>query len=203
MIWLQMCQCGLVGSSEWKIGVMESIGTKEAQKSFYSLLPFGHLVWNLYDTYVRTFFDFSLVGSWGGFEVGTGLHFGWWNRICESSTSSRTRGNTARMKKHLHSYIFYVSSSSIFSLSFPFGHIFVFLPYLSCSIYLPFLSSLFLLSTSNFIFFLFPTFLFFPCFLLSFSLSSLWFCLSFFLSSYQSSVLSLTFLTDPLCVPTP
>ena len=90
------------------------------------MLPFWHLEWNIYDTYVRTFFDFSLLGSWGGFEVGTGLHFGWWNRICESSTSSRTRGNTARIKKHLHSYIFYVSSSSMFSLSFPLGHIFSF-----------------------------------------------------------------------------
>ena len=159
---------------------------------------FWHLEWNLYDTYVRTFFDFSLVGSWGGFEVGTGLHFGWWNRICESSTSSRTRGNTARMKKHLHSYIFYVSSSSVFSLSFPFGHIFFSLPHLSCSIYLPFLSSLFLLSTSNLIFFFFHTFLFFPSSLLSFSLSSLWSYLSFLLSSYQSSVLFLTFLTDLL-----
>ena len=167
------------------------------------MLPFGHLVWNIYDTYVRTFFDFSLLGSWGGFEVGTGLHFGWWNRICESSTSSRTRGNTARIKKtspFIH--LLCVLIIYIFSILSFWSHFF-FLPHLSCSIYLSFLSSLSLLSTSDLIFFFFHTFLFFPSFLLSFSLSSLWSYLSFFLSSYQSSVLFLTFLTDLLSVPTP
>ena len=89
-------------------------------------------------------------------------------------------------------------NGDVFSLSFPFGHIFFSLPHLSCSIYLSFLSSLFLLSTSNLIFFFFHTFLFFPSSLLSFSLSSLWSYLSFFLSSYQSSGLFLTFLTDLL-----
>ena len=120
---------------------------------------FWQLELNSNYTYVRTFFDFSLLGSWGGFEVGTGLHFGWWNRICESSASSRTRGNTARIKKLLPSYIFYVC------------------PHLLYFLY-PFLLVTFFLSTSPLLLYL-PSFLIFP-------LSSLYIWLDIFLFPHIS-----------------
>ena len=131
-----MSQDGYSGDSEGNEKSSEWIDIKEAEKSFFSFLLFAHFEIDLHDVFSS---HFSLIGSGSGFKVGIGLHSGGWNRVCESSTGSRTWGNTARIRRCLPLFLplflyFYVYWSCLFFLYCPVVHLAFNLSYLH---YLP------------------------------------------------------------------